>query len=100
MGMGYHFELVGGDSIVTATGIRFSGVQMRNESTGHVWPIIERNFQEKLIAIRIPSGKVWSGTGHPFRYVPPEVVIIRLDLKTNEANPIMHVPVGREQKRS
>jgi hypothetical protein len=99
MGMGYRYEFVDGD-LTAATGVIFKGVQMRNERPGHIWPIEDRNVKEQMIAIRIPAGKVWSGTGRPFRHVPPEVVIIKLDPKSQEANPVMHIPIGRASKSS
>jgi hypothetical protein len=100
MGMGYIYTLVGGDTIDTATGVVFQGVQMRNETTGHIWSIESRSLKESMIAIRIPSGKVWSGLGRPFRYVPPEIIVIKLDPKSKEATPVMHIPVGRSSKSS
>lgn len=97
MGMGYSFEFVGGKTITDATGIILSGVQMRNEAPGHVWPIEDRNVNDMLVAIRIPSGKVWSGVGRPFSHVPAEIKVIRVDPKRKEANPVLNIDIGRKK---
>lgn len=72
-------------------GIRFDGVQLRNESPNHVWPIEDEAYD--LIAIRVPPGKVWSGNGRPWRYCKAEIRVFQLDKQRKLAKPCLTILV-------
>ncbi len=96
--MGYRYEYVGGNTLATATGIRFFGVRFRKEQDGHVWPIAGRNVKSLMVAIVIPKGLVWSGRGMPFRYAPSEVCVIQLDGLRMTAEILLSVPLARKRR--
>lgn len=93
MSMDYTYELIGEKSI------RFFGVQFRNESPDKIWDIVSQNKQENLVSVKIPSGKVWSGVGQPFRYEPPEIVVFRLNPTKKTAMSILNISLGRSKVR-
>lgn len=89
--MGYSYKRIGKDNI------QFLGVQFRNESPGHIWPIEAEYSADDLVAIRLPSGRTWSGQGKPFRYVAAEMVILKLYTNVEQATPVMRFNLTKKK---
>lgn len=76
--------------------VTIGGVQFRNESVGHKWPI-EAQCGD-LFVLRIPSGKCWNGQGRPYRYIPAEMAIFRSDRRSSTCEHLMSVPLTKGKK--